>query len=205
MTAVTAAHRAAAAALQRGALSPELARNRHGRPGRRGPDGRSRRYGLHRGRRPKASNEGTRARLGRTAAARYGDLMAVVGVCGSRRGSRMRLLCPQVWLIGFDWVALTMGFADACGAECNTGQVLGRAAAYLAAGSISTASSAAGVASRVGMSSRPVPRASPLTMLPGPAPRCEQTSSHPHPVHPAILKLIGKWLKAGAMVDGALI
>ena len=57
--------------------------------------------------------------------------MAVVGVCGSRRGSGMRLLCPQVWQIGFDWVALTMRFAGACGAECNTGQVLGRAAAYL--------------------------------------------------------------------------
>src|ERR1700692_4276154 len=37
---------------------------------------------------------------------------------------------------------------------------------------------------RVGMSSRPVPRATPPTMLPGPPPRCEQTSSHPHPVHP---------------------
>ena len=70
-------------------------------------------------------------RLGTTAAARYGDLMAVVGVCGSRRGSGMRLLCPQVWLIGFDWVALTMGFGDACGAEGNASHVLGRAAAYL--------------------------------------------------------------------------
>src|SRR5450432_2375777 len=36
----------------------------------------------------------------------------------------------------------------------------------------------------VDMSSRPFPRASPPTMLPGPAPRCEQMSSHPHPVHP---------------------
>jgi len=59
------------------------------------------------------------------------DLMAIVGVCGSRWGSGKRLLCPKVWLIGFDWVALTMRFADACGAECNTGQLLGRAAAYL--------------------------------------------------------------------------
>src|SRR6202166_4744278 len=37
---------------------------------------------------------------------------------------------------------------------------------------------------QVGMSSRPVPHASPPTMLPGPASRCVQTSSHPHPVHP---------------------
>src|SRR5450631_3119356 len=37
---------------------------------------------------------------------------------------------------------------------------------------------------RVDISSGPVLRASPPTMLPGPAPRCEQTSSHPHPVHP---------------------
>src|SRR5262245_1214591 len=37
---------------------------------------------------------------------------------------------------------------------------------------------------QVGTSSRPVPRASPPTMLPGPTPRCEQTSSHPHSAHP---------------------
>jgi len=68
-------------------------------------------------------------RLGREAAARYGDLIALLWVCGSRRGSEMRLLCRQVWLIGFDWVALTR-FGDARGAEGNAGQVLGRAAAY---------------------------------------------------------------------------
>ena len=55
-----------------------------------------------RGRRPKASSEGTRGRLGRTAAAGYGDLMALMWVCGSRRGSGMTLLRPPVWLTGFD-------------------------------------------------------------------------------------------------------
>jgi hypothetical protein len=42
-----------------------------------------------------------------------------------------RLLCPLVWLIGFDRAGLTMRFGDARGGQCNTGQVLGRAAAYL--------------------------------------------------------------------------
>src|SRR5258708_2764274 len=55
--------------------------------------------------------------------------MALMWVCGSRRGPGMTLLCPQVWLIGFDWVALTR-FGDARRAECNAGQVFGRAAAY---------------------------------------------------------------------------
>jgi len=41
-------------------------------------------------------------RLGTTAAARYGDLIARMWVCGSRRGSGMTLLCPLVWLIGFE-------------------------------------------------------------------------------------------------------
>ena len=54
------------------------------------------------GRRPKASNEGTRVRLGTRAAARYGDLVARMWVWVSRRGSGMTLLCPLVWLIGFD-------------------------------------------------------------------------------------------------------
>src|SRR5258708_38315215 len=54
--------------------------------------------------------------------------MALMWVCGSRRGSGMTLLGPQVWLIGFDWVALTR-FGDARGAECNAGQGFGRAAA----------------------------------------------------------------------------
>jgi hypothetical protein len=30
-------------------------------------------------------------------------LIARLWVCGSRRGSVMTLLCPQVRLIGFDW------------------------------------------------------------------------------------------------------
>ena len=71
-------------------------------------------------------------RLGRRAAARYGDLIARLCACGSRRGSVLTLLCPQVRLIGCDWVALTMRFGDARGAECNAGHVFGRAAAYLA-------------------------------------------------------------------------
>ena len=37
------------------------------------------------GRRPKASNEGTRVRLSTMAAARYGDLIGRMQVCGSRR------------------------------------------------------------------------------------------------------------------------
>ena len=65
-------------------------------------DGRSGRCGLHRGRRPKASNEGTRVRLGETAAAGYGDLIARMWVCGSRLGAGMTLLRRLVWLIGFD-------------------------------------------------------------------------------------------------------
>jgi hypothetical protein len=69
-------------------------------------------------------------RLGRTAAAGYGDLVAGLLVWRGRRGSGMTLLYPQVWLIGFDWVALTMGFGDVRGAECNAGHVFGRAAAY---------------------------------------------------------------------------
>jgi hypothetical protein len=68
-------------------------------------------------------------RLGRTAAARYGDLIARLWVCGSRRSS-MTLFCSQVRLIGFDWIALTMGFWDAHGAECHAEHVFGRAAAY---------------------------------------------------------------------------
>src|ERR1700730_10660199 len=83
-----------------------------------------------RGRRPKASSEGTRERLGRTAAARYGDLIAWLWVCGSGRGSGITVLCPLVWPIGSDWVASTMRFGDACGAECDAGHVFGRAAAY---------------------------------------------------------------------------
>src|SRR6266849_10492469 len=94
-------------------------------------DGPSRRCGLQGGRRPKASSEGTRVRLGRTAAAGYGDLISRLWVCGSRRGSVLTLLCPQVRLIGCDWVALTMRFGDARGAECNAGHVFGRAAASL--------------------------------------------------------------------------
>jgi hypothetical protein len=43
----------------------------------------------------------------------------------------MTLLRSLVRLIGCDWVALTMRFGDARGAECNAGQVFGRAAAYL--------------------------------------------------------------------------
>ena len=70
-------------------------------------------------------------RLGRTAAAGYGDLISRLWVCGSRRGSVLTLLCPQVRLIGCDWVALTMRFGDARGAKCKAGQVFGRAAAYL--------------------------------------------------------------------------
>jgi hypothetical protein len=65
-------------------------------------DGHPGRCGLHRGRRPKASNEGTRVRLGETAAAGYGDLIARMWVCGSRLGSGMTLLRRLVWLIGFD-------------------------------------------------------------------------------------------------------
>jgi hypothetical protein len=52
--------------------------------------------------RPKASNEGTRVRLSTMAAARYGDLIGRMRVCGSRRDSGMTLLWPPVWLIGFD-------------------------------------------------------------------------------------------------------
>ena len=69
-------------------------------------------------------------RLGRIAAAGYGDLIARMWVCGSRLGSGTTLLRRLVWLIDFDW-ALTMGFRDARGAECNAGHVFGRAAAYL--------------------------------------------------------------------------
>jgi hypothetical protein len=43
----------------------------------------------------------------------------------------MTQLCPQVRLIGFDWVALMMGFWDAGGAGCHAGDMFGRAAAYL--------------------------------------------------------------------------
>jgi hypothetical protein len=56
--------------------------------------------------------------------------MARLWVCASRRGSVVTLLCPQVRLTGFDWVALTMRFGDARGAECNAGHVFGRAAAH---------------------------------------------------------------------------
>src|SRR5216684_5920400 len=77
------------------------------------------------------SLQGRNAReVGRDAAAHYGDLIARLWVCGSRRGSAMTLLCPQVRLIGFDWVALTMRLGDARGAECDAGHVFGRAAAY---------------------------------------------------------------------------
>ena len=69
-------------------------------------------------------------RLGETAAAGYGDLIARMWVSGSRRGLGMTFLCSLVWPIGFDWVALTMRFGDAGGAECNAGHVFGRAAAY---------------------------------------------------------------------------
>ena len=69
-------------------------------------------------------------RLGETAAAGYGDLIARMWVNGSRRGFGITLLCSLVWPIGFDWVALTMGFGDARGAECNGGHVFGRSAAY---------------------------------------------------------------------------
>jgi len=69
-------------------------------------------------------------RLGARAAARYGDLIARLWVCGSL-GLGITLLCPPVRLIGIDWIALTMGFWDAHGAECHAGHVFGRAAAYL--------------------------------------------------------------------------
>ena len=68
-------------------------------------------------------------RLGATAAACYGDLIARLWVCGSR-GLGITLLCPLVWPIGCDWVALTMRFGAARGAEFNAGQVFGRAPAY---------------------------------------------------------------------------
>src|SRR5258708_37107272 len=56
--------------------------------------------------------------------------MALMWVCGSRRGSGMTLLRPPVWLIGVDR-ALTMRFGDPRGAECNAGHVFGRAAPHL--------------------------------------------------------------------------
>jgi hypothetical protein len=41
-------------------------------------------------------------RLVRRQAARYGDLIARMWVCGNRRGSGTTLLRRLVWLIGFD-------------------------------------------------------------------------------------------------------
>ena len=69
-------------------------------------------------------------KVGCDAAARYGDLIARLWCAEVGGLAGMTLLCPQVWLIGFDWIALTMRFEGARGAKCNAGHVLGRVMAH---------------------------------------------------------------------------